>query len=328
MNIIVIDESLNFRKMIEEYMDVLGYPCYSFSECQKFYSWREEHAEVIVDFLFLSVSKDSDKNFTESIRVKNELKKNSFVSTVFILNDHIDNHYIKSLKYGDGYLLKPFSRDLLISSMNYHSKRTQLNDMLEKKNKKLLEYQRMVKREHDIVESIFSNHYDQHIIESHSVKSYISPASVFNGDILLTTMGPSGSLYVAVGDVTGHSLPAAIGAMPVYSIFRSMAKKGKNIGSIAAEMNRSLKGLLPDHMMMALTIIEVNFSSGKAFIWAGGLPDAVVVNKKGEAVRKIVSRHAPLTVLEPEKFRKDVDVVPLQYGRSPLPLYGWYRRGP
>jgi serine phosphatase RsbU (regulator of sigma subunit)/anti-sigma regulatory factor (Ser/Thr protein kinase) len=299
---------------MEEYFSLLEIPHELFSSFNEFIVWRGDNEEAVIDFVFIGVSIDDDSNFRESVRLKELLKKNSLASFVFLLKEHHDSHYIKSLKYGDGYLLKPFSSDLLVSTMHYHSKHSKLNDMLARKNEKLIEYQNLVKTEHDIVETIFSKHCEQHLVSSEDIKFYISPASIFNGDVLLTARGPSGSLYLAVGDVTGHGLPAAIGAMPAYSTFRAMAKKGKNIGSIVAEMNHALRMLLPNNMMMALIVVELDFASGKMFIWSGGMPDIIIVDEQGAIVQKVVSRHAPLTVLGPDKFRKDVDIINLQEG--------------
>ena len=47
----------------------------------------------------------------------------------------------------------------------------------------------------------------------------MSPMALFNGDVLLADISPTGSLMVLLGDFTGHGLPAAIGSMPLASIF-------------------------------------------------------------------------------------------------------------
>ncbi len=313
-NIIVVDKEDESRALLEEYCQQLEIDHIVFSDFSEFDEWFLTHSDYSIDIMLVSIAANDEIGFKESARIRNKLKSKITASIVFLLSEHNDSHYIRSLKYGDGYLLKPFSSDLLISSIHYHLKRRELNRMLAQKNAKLLEYQKAVKQEHDLVESIFANHYERHLIESDYIRFYISPASIFNGDVLLTAKGPSGSLYLAVGDVTGHGLAAAIGAMPVYSTFRNMAKKGNSIGNIADEMNTSLRNLLPDNMMMAFVIMELDYSRGQASIWAGGMPEVIIVDNRGNIARKVVSRHAPLSVLEPEKFRRDVDVFQLQDG--------------
>ena len=314
MNILIVDSDAQSRSLLDGYLRQLDIVGNLFSHIDEMLIWLAKNPEAKVKFVFIAIADDDDRGFYQAVKIKDQLQTNMSVSILFMLSEHIDENYIKSIKYGDGYLLKPFGSDLLLSTIHYHTKRSQLNSMLAAKNKQLLEYKKLVKQEHEIVETIFSNHFTNHLIDSDYVRFHISPASVFNGDVLLSAQGPSGSLYLAVGDVTGHGLPAAIGAMPTYSIFRTMASKGKNIGAIAAEMNRVLKTLLPDNMMMALTLMELNFTTGNALIWSGGMPEIVVVDRFGKVVQKIISRHAPLTVLSDARFRQDVDVVRLKNG--------------
>lgn len=314
MNIVSIDSDKNHNDIVNQYFSYLDINGYSFNNFSDFYSWVNsiDKSDInTIDFLFVAVEGAEDQGFNESIALKDKLPIELSV-VVFLLNQHCDKSFVKSIKYGAGYLLKPFSSDLFISTIHYHSKHTEINRLLGKKNKQLVAYKKANDREHAIVESIFANHFDQHLLKTEHIRFYISPASVFNGDVLLTEQGPSGSLYLAVGDVTGHGLPAAIGAMPVYSTFRSMAKKGMAVGAIAYEMNASLRTLLPPNMMMAITIMELDYSDGTAVIWSGGMPEVIVVDQAANIVRKVNSRHSPLSMLEPESFRQDVDVVHLQ----------------
>ena len=77
--------------------------------------------------------------------------------------------------------------------------------------------------------------------------------SIFNGDLLLATRTPSGSMYVMLGDFTGHGLPAAIGAIPVAEVFYGMANKGFSIAAIVAETNRKLRAILPTEVFFSKT---------------------------------------------------------------------------
>ena len=51
-------------------------------------------------------------------------------------------------------------------------------------------------------------------VYSEGLAPNLSPATTFNGDILLTAYPPSGHLHVLLGDFTGHGLSATIGALP------------------------------------------------------------------------------------------------------------------
>ena len=76
-----------------------------------------------------------------------------------------------------------------------------------------------------MAKSVFDNVAHNGSLSAPNIKYLLSPLSVFNGDVLLACMKPSG-MHVLLGDFTGHGLPAAIGAMPMAEIFYGMTRKG------------------------------------------------------------------------------------------------------
>ncbi|GLS27861.1 ATP-binding SpoIIE family protein phosphatase [Marinibactrum halimedae] len=162
--------------------------------------------------------------------------------------------------------------------------------------------------ERTIVENIFDNYFDNHICRTDNVRFYLSPKSVFHGDVFLSAYGPYGSLYLLVGDVTGHGLPAAVGAIPMYSAFKCMANKGMAVGLIAQELNELLRRLLPDHMMLASTLLEVSSDGTCITLWMGGMPSAILADKHGKIKQLFESNHCALSVLSKEKFDHSVYV--------------------
>lgn len=164
------------------------------------------------------------------------------------------------------------------------------------------------------VERIFNQYSQRNQINCRNLRSYMSPMSVFNGDFFVATPSPFGGLYIAVGDITGHGLPAAIAGLPASAAIRSMAKKGIGVGSIAAELNRQLPELQPREMMLAATLIELNSDCNQLKIWSGGMLPVIITNQIGQ-VRKIVeSHHAPLAMLAPEEFLGNIDIIDLLPG--------------
>ena len=169
-------------------------------------------------------------------------------------------------------------------------------------------------REHEVVEQIFHTHFERNMIRSETVKVHISPVSVFNGDVYLSAVGPTGSIYIAVGDVTGHGLPAAVGAIPVYSMFQTMAGKGLGVGTIAYEMNKALLDLLPKNMMMAATLIEIDSVGEQFTIWSGGMPPVVIADEQGRLLRLLRPRHTPLAASASHEFNQSVGFYQLPPG--------------
>ncbi|MBV1872841.1 MAG: serine/threonine-protein phosphatase, partial [Gammaproteobacteria bacterium] len=209
---------------------------------------------------------------------------------------------------------KPFNELILQAKIKAHCRIQELSDQINEKNNKLLYYQAQTEREHEIVETVFSNALSENFFASGNVNYYMSPMSAFNGDVLLSAASPSGGLYMMLGDFTGHGLSAAIGALPVSRVFFAMAKLGVSIGDIAAEMNKHLIDLLPDYMFCAATLVEINAAGDEVVAWCGGLPDAVVTKPDGSFDRFLTSMHMPLGALDIDEFERNVYALKLPLG--------------
>lgn len=203
---------------------------------------------------------------------------------------------------GDDFLNKPFDRVILQAKIKAHAR---IRDLSIKtyEQKKELDYHRLhTEREHQIVEHIFNRALAGNYKVPELLEFYLSPASMFNGDMMLVEVGPTGNLYVMMGDFTGHGLASAIGTLPVSRTFYSMAQKGMAVGDIAREVNKILLPLLPDDMFCAAAIIELNSSGKSLSIWAGGTPDMYLVRENEGIVQTINSQHMALGVLEDDEF--------------------------
>ena len=102
-------------------------------------------------------------------------------------------------------------------------------------NPELESYRVQLEREQEVAADLFSKLTRLEKLTLENLNYRLSPASIFNGDILLAALTPRGGMHVMLGDFTGHGLVAAIGALPVCEIFYGMAAKGFSIRAIAAE---------------------------------------------------------------------------------------------
>src|SRR5690625_3892413 len=100
-------------------------------------------------------------------------------------------------------------------------------------------------QEQTVAKQVFDNIAHSGCLDANNVKYYLSSLAIFNGDIMLAAMRPSGSMMVLLGDFTGHGLPAAVGAMPLAATFYGMVPKGFAMTDILREMNTKLKSILP-----------------------------------------------------------------------------------
>lgn len=203
---------------------------------------------------------------------------------------------------GDDFLSKPFDRVILQAKIKAHSRIRDLSKKTLEQNKQLDFYRLKTEREHRIVEHIFNRAFEGNYHAPHLLTYHLSPASMFNGDIMSVSLGPTGNLYVMMGDFTGHGLAAAIGTLPVSRAFYAMVQKGLSVADIATEINDILLKLLPDDMFCAASIIELNNSGKSIAIWSGGTPDMYLIDDKTNQFRTLESQHMALGILEQDEF--------------------------
>ncbi len=240
---------------------------------------------------------------------------NTHVPIIFLTALSDDASLTKCLEVGgDDFISKPINEQVLKAKINAHSRIKELNEQLSKQNIELTRLHQLTQQEHIIAKKVFETAFSASLLDSSNIRHYISPAANFNGDLLLTAISPSGSLYGLVADFTGHGLPAAIGALPLSKAFFDAASRGDSVSSIAKELNHDLGEFLPDNMFAAAAIAEMNANGSRLTIWMGGMPDALLTNPDGKLKQTIQSRHMPLGILENDEFERDCYVINVDPG--------------
>ena len=312
MTVLVVDDSISMRALLTSILEDMGINYVQASTGEEALDYISGNQPLPI-LVVLDISLPGIDGYQTGRKMK-ALAGESHLPIIFLTGAKDDNILSKCLAIGDDYIAKPFTVEMVSSKIEARRRVSELYKQMEQQYKVLMRHKHLVDREHEVVESIFSNQFEQHITQTDSFRFHISPISVFNGDVLLTAYGPSGNLYIAVGDVTGHGLPAAVGAIPVYPAFRSMAIKGLSIGNIASEMNRALRDLLPDNMMLAASLLELNSSADTLTVWSGGMPAMVLADTNGNISQLIESIHCPLAMLPSHEFSQDIQVYHINKG--------------
>ena len=299
MKVLVVDDQELNRNLLQHMLKHEGFEVVLANDG---YQAIEKCKEESPDLVLLDVVMPNLDGYETAPRLK-ELSGEVYLPIIFItaLGDQ------ESLKRcldvgGDDFLNKPFDRVILQAKIKAHAR---IRDLSIKtyEQKKELDYHRLqTEREHQIVEHIFNRALAGNYKAPDLLQFHLSPASMFNGDLLLVEVGPTGNLYLMMGDFTGHGLSSAIGTLPVSRTFYSMAQKGMAVGDIAHEVNKILLTLLPDDMFCAAAIIELNSSGKTLSIWAGGTPDMYIVTGQQGITQTIHSQHMALGVLEDDEF--------------------------
>lgn len=310
MNILIVDDSDSILALIATIVDELGYDNISASSGEEAVE-TVKNIDRLPDLVILDVNMTGINGYETAKQLK-DIADTNHLPIIFLTGARDPDIQAKCLSIGDDYIAKPFSVEMVIIKIKAHLRVSQLTTKMQEKNLELKRRDQAVKNEHRIVETIFANQFKKHISLSQHINYHMSPVSVFNGDVLLTATGPANNFYVLIGDVTGHGLPAAVGAIPIYSAFRTMAAKGLTVGAIAAEVNKSLLQLLPAHMMMAAAILEINTHSDQLMVWSGGMPSLIIDDGQGNIKQRIHAIHPPLAAVDELEFSQNIELYDIE----------------
>lgn len=166
----------------------------------------------------------------------------------------------------------------------------------------LLWHNQRVDREHALVEHIFKNALSRNYLEYPHIRTLLTPAAKFNGDLCLVAPGSTGSLYVLMADFTGHGLAPATGALPLSQAFFAMVDNSVSVAEMVKEFNYRLNQLLPNEMFCACFIMELSANGQRVTYWNGGMPPAIVLGADGEIKQRLKAQHMALGVLDSDAF--------------------------
>jgi CheY-like chemotaxis protein/anti-sigma regulatory factor (Ser/Thr protein kinase) len=215
---------------------------------------------------------------------------------------------------GDDFLSKPYNRFILQAKIKAFNRMREMHATMLAQRDQISLHNEHLLQEQTVAKQVFDNIAHSGCLDASNVKYYLSPLAVFNGDVLVAAMRPSGSMMVLLGDFTGHGLPAAIGAMPLASTFYGMAHKGFSLRDILREVNQKLKDILPVGVFCCASIVDINFRKQRIQVWNGGLPDCFVYRAKDGTIDPVVSTHLPLGVVGDKDFRDDCQYFALERG--------------
>lgn len=313
MNVLIVDDQRTNREILAWILDDLGHD-HEVAENGK--EAVEKVKANIPDLILMDVVMPIMDGYEATREIKQFLGS-QYIPVIFLTGLTDESTLIKCLESGgDDFLSKPVDQIVLHAKMKAHGRTRELNEQIRNKNSELEYLHNRLQQEHAMGEHVLTNAMKDSVLDSPCISHFISPASLFNGDLLLAAPKPSGGLYVFLGDFTGHGLAASIGAIPVSQAFYAMTAKELSLTEIARTLNLSLYKFLPDHMFCAATLVELNQAGDMAKLWMGGLPDGVVISKDHGLKGTITSQHMPLGILDDDEFEDDLEFIKLAEGDS------------
>ncbi len=266
------------------------------------------------DIILLDALMPKMDGFEAAEKIK-AMSGDDFVPIIFLTSLKEADSLARCLEAGgDDFLTKPYNAVILKAKINafrrmltMHVTVQQQRDQIASNNEHLIQEQEIAKRVFDKVAHAGALHV-------HNINYTLSPLAVFNGDVLLAAVRPSGNMSVLLGDFTGHGLAAAVGAMPLAQTFYSMNAKGFGMRDILQEINLKLKDILPVSVFCCVGMIDMDMRDKTIEVWNGGLPECYLFRSQERRFDKIASTHLPLGVLSPRDFSSETQMLGMEDG--------------
>lgn len=264
-------------------------------------------ADAWPDIVFMDVMMPVVDGYEATRRIK-QLRASTPVIFLTALDD--DEVLTRCLGAGgDDFLAKPVNPQVLEAKARAALRTKQMYDTMQRQRDRLAEHEARVHEDFAMAQRIFERLKRPAALTASNVDSMFESVDLLNGDIMLAAQKPTGGQIFLVGDSTGHGLPAAIGAMTVYDIFFTMAKKGFSILEMAQEINAKLRQVLPTGRFMAAAFIELDSAQGQLAVLNAGMPDVLLVDHAREVRHRVVSTSLPLGVLPRGEFEASPELL-------------------
>ena len=271
--------------------------CNDFSEVL---SLLDESSEVFPNLILISISALAPNIKQHLDRLIKQLD-GRYVPLVLLGEGCSSEELIEALENGaNDYVVLPADPLLIKVKLQAQLRVGNMHSIMSEQHREISNNHKHILREQQMAKEVF-NKVAHDSIELDNITHWLSPIAVFNGDILLATPTPSGSLLVLMGDFTGHGLGAAIGTIPLASTFYGMASKGFAMYDIINELNSKLNALLPTGVFCCACVAQINFQNGIAEVWNAGLPDCYIL-RNDASLEPIVSNALALGILGPDAF--------------------------
>lgn len=131
-------------------------------------------------------------------------------------------------------------------------------------------------------------------LDGPGIRYHLAATAFFNGDLALAARSKDGGLRWMLGDCVGHGLPAALGGLPLSSVFYATAAKNVPMAEVVSTMNDTLLSLLPRGFFCAAVLLELSADGKQLSVWNGGMPPVFVCSEGPERLRQVHSSDLPL----------------------------------
>lgn len=311
LKILVAEDSAADRLILQSMLNRTGHDVVVVEDGQ---AAIEAFVEYRPDLVFLDVMMPNVNGIEAAKQIKN-LSGEELIPVIFLTSLADAESLATCLDAGgDDFLSKPYNHIILEAKIKAFARMREMHQTLaHQKDQIVLNHKHLI-QEQNVAKQVFDKIAHAGALDLKNIRYYMSALAVFNGDVLLAEVSPRGSLFVILGDFTGHGLPAAIGSMPLASTFYGMVSKGFSLPDIMREINEKLYQTLPVGLFCCATCIDMNFKKGRISLWNGGLPDNILYRAATNTYERIRSSHLPLGILSSRDFKTDQKIFNVNHG--------------
>jgi serine phosphatase RsbU (regulator of sigma subunit) len=117
-----------------------------------------------------------------------------------------------------------------------------------------------------------------------------------------------------LGDFVGHGLSAAIGGLPVASVFYATARKDIALPEVVMTINESLRATLPHGFFCSAVLLECSAAGDRLRCWNAGMPAVLLRSAASTNVRQVPSHCVPLGVVPSQELQTEVNELSVSPG--------------
>ncbi|MEW4983955.1 MAG: fused response regulator/phosphatase [Cycloclasticus sp.] len=296
---LVVDDSMSQRLLLSHMLEKLGYDVVSAKDGEEALAkFNEQRPDII--FMDIEMPKMNGIEATRAIR---KVLDEDFIPIIFVTGGTSERYLEDCVAAGgDDFIKKPFNPTILSAKAQSLLRIKQLYNEQIVQKREIEAFKAEEDREHEIAAILNESIVMAGYMESPNVHHFLTPMSLFNGDILLCAYTPANKLNLLLGDFTGHGIIASVAAAPASEIFYGMTAKGFGIREITEEINTKLNRLLPAHMFLAATLACLDPETHNLSTITCGLPDHFLFNKETGEIKTLLSNNLPLGIVSSQEL--------------------------
>ena len=311
LTILIADDSNTDRLLLDTFVRKLGHKTITAADGEEAIA---RFHEAPPDIILLDALMPRMSGFEVAQQVRREAG-DTFIPIIFLTALTEADSLAQCLEAGgDDFLTKPYNSVILKAKINAFRRMLRMHGTLHAQRDEIARHNEYLLREQDLAKRIFDKVARPGYFQASNLRFSMSPMAMFNGDILLVALQPSGNLLALLGDFTGHGLAAAVGAMPLAQTFYGMAEKGFALKDIVRELNAKLYDVLPTGIFCCACVIELDFDHHTLQAWNGGLPDVFLLRQRNHQPERIASSSLPLGVSGNEHFDPTTHIYEMEPG--------------